>query len=87
MTTGKTIDREALHDLLWASSGRGGRLTVKQKDLAQETGINQFHLSRVFKDFVEAGRMRKLEWGKSNVATYVIANPDEWRSSQASPAL
>lgn len=69
------VDRHALHCTLFARASSRHVLRIHQQHLADELGVTKFTMSRLIRELVEAGRIRKLGAGAKNVSTYVIADP------------
>jgi DNA-binding Lrp family transcriptional regulator len=79
------VDRETLHQLLWDRADSVGRLKIKQGDLAEELDLRFETISRIFKEFREEGRIRKLTAYKDNVALYQIVDPKVYRWGGVAP--
>lgn len=75
-----TIDRDALHRVLWRRSDRRGSLKFVQNQLATEIGISPYHFNRILAEMEENGRLRTIAIGKRSIKTYLITDPAEWRS-------
>jgi hypothetical protein len=82
VTSGKDLDRRALHAFLGSKAGRGGKLTLHQQELAAEFGMAPTHLSRVVQEFVRDGKMKLLSSGYRNVKTYLVK---PWSAEEQPP--
>lgn len=78
MPSGKHLDLEEIHEILWNKSDRLGRLRLIQKEFAQEIGVTHFTITRVFKRLEAEGRLKKLVSHKGNMWTYAIRNPENF---------
>lgn len=79
------IDRDALHKYLFDRCDVHGKVRVVQKLLANELDVTHYTIGRIFKEFVQEGRMRKIGKEQHNVSTYVVYDPAAWRAGQPGP--
>ena len=79
------VDRDRLHALLFRRTNRFGKVKLIQKELAEEIGVNKFTMSRIMKEFLEDGRAKLLSRGKHDGNSYVIVDPEVWRSRSEAP--
>lgn len=77
---GRQLDRDELHRLLWerASGRRRPKIEIHQGEYARELKVNNSTMSAALKDLVDAGKIRKLQARKMNVATYIVRDPAEF---------
>lgn len=75
---GKAVDLDLLHEYLWKRSDRLGRLTIVQKDFAEEVGVTKFTLCLIFGRLTDEGRIKKIQAHQSNYGTYQIRDPRNW---------
>lgn len=80
------VDRPLLHRYLWSKSDRMNRLQLNQQALAAELGVNQYTVSRIMREFLESGRVRRLAIGRGNSRTYVVMDPDSFPEPEDEPA-
>lgn len=67
------VDRDGLHRLLFKRADADGRLELVQLEFAEEIGLTNGHLGRIFTEMIAGGRMRKVRPG-----VYEITDPDVW---------
>jgi hypothetical protein len=80
MTIGRPIayDRNQLHAFMYHRSDRRNVYSDKLKVLSEETGISYFHLTRIVKEFVEEGRLRRMSRGAHRMQSFIVVNPVDW---------
>lgn len=67
------IDRDLLHRYWWRKAGRRKTMKIVQTEWAEQLGINNNTLSRVMKEMISEGRIRKVGY-----CLYAIKNPDTY---------
>lgn len=72
------LDRDALHRYLWDRSDRKHHIVVHQQVLAGLLDVSRGTIVRIFKEMVDAGRIRKLESQEGNIGLYTVTDPDDW---------
>lgn len=80
----QSIDRDALHALLWKRADRRGAIKLLANVLALEIGVSAYHFSRILAELQEDGRLREVSRGKHNVRTYMVSDPDVWAAERDS---
>jgi hypothetical protein len=55
-------------------------------DLGDDLGVNREHMSRIMREMVTAGRLRKVKAVVTGVWTYEITDPDEWAEGKRTKA-
>lgn len=80
------VDRDALHLYLYERANNAGRVHVHQGQLAEALGVTRGTIVRVFKEFIDAGRIRKIDSLERNVRVYVITPPEDWAKGQTKSA-
>lgn len=78
----QTIDRDALHRVLWRRTDRRGSLKFIQNQMASEIGVSPYHFNRILAEMEEVGRLKTIAIGKRSIKTYVITDPAKWRQTQ-----
>lgn len=78
MPRGVSIDRAALHRVIWRRTDRRRTIKIHQGMFGEELGISPYHLSRLIAELCEQGKMRKLSTDRHYVGTYVIADPADF---------
>jgi CRP-like cAMP-binding protein len=73
------LDRDLLHQYLWQRVDRLGRVTIRQKDLAEGLGVTDATMSLLFKEMVLAGRLRKVR------TTFYVVDPKLWAWRNTNP--
>jgi hypothetical protein len=82
MPNAKTeVDRDALHRLMWAEADSRGVLKLHQRTWARELAITHFTMSRIVHEFIDTGRLEKLGSSKTNVSSYIVADPAAWHAT------
>lgn len=72
----RTIDRDALHALMYDRADSRGIFTTNLKMLSAETGISYFHLTRIVQTFVADGKLRILSRGAHRMQNFVVSAPE-----------
>lgn len=72
----RSIDRDALHTLMFERADARGILTTNLKMLSAETGISYFHLTRIVQGFVADGKLRILSRGAHRMQNFVVSAPE-----------
>lgn len=75
---GVRVIRHEVHKQLWQARNRKDCVQIHQKDFAGFIGIQPTHMSRVIKDLVEDGRIKKIAVRKANIGVYLIRNPADF---------
>ena len=74
------IHRGGLHWLLWERSDVHRRLvTVDQKALAEQLGVNRQTVNRVLARMVNEGRIDKIAGTGPESREYKVVDPAEWQ--------
>jgi hypothetical protein len=72
------LDRDALHRYLHDRCDAHGKVKVVQKLLAEQLDVTHYTISRILKEFVQEGRVKKLGKDAHNVSTYIVSDPETW---------
>lgn len=72
------IDRQLLHEFLYKKSNSRNVLRVLHTDLAEDLGVGHYTISRIFREFIREGRVKKLDHGRQGV-DYLIRDPEDFQ--------
>lgn len=79
MSRGIKLDRQLLHEELWTRADGKGRLRINQAHFGDELGVDRVTVARIFAEFLEAGRMRKIKGGYRRVVMYEVYDPEGFK--------
>lgn len=68
------VDRQLLHEYMWANTDRRGMFNLRQGDLAKSLGIHVVRMSYILAEMCEKGMLKK--YGTTRNAKYQVINPD-----------
>lgn len=75
------MDRDALHRVWFRRASRSGKLKIVQTEWAEMLGCTNHTLSRVLKEFVEEGRVKKVGY-----CLYHITDPQQFVEGEVQPS-
>jgi hypothetical protein len=78
MPKGTKLDRNALHRILYRRTDHFDRIKVDLRGLAEETGLDYYHLSTVLNEFAREGRLHRIAGLPTRQKTYKVENPAAW---------
>lgn len=73
------LDRDLLHEYLWKTADKSGRMLMTQTDLAERLAVNRYHLSVIFREMMMAGRVRRAG------SAFFITDPAAWKWTNRAP--
>lgn len=73
-----TIDRGALHRLLYGRADHFGRYRMDLQALATELGLSYCNFSVVIREMTAEGRLRRIAGTTYGRKTYKVESPEAW---------
>ncbi len=74
------VDRDLFHAYLWKKSEeKSHKLRISQIVLAEELGVTQFSMARIFSEMRASGRLRRVR------GIHYVTDPDLWKWKNPAP--
>lgn len=85
MPKGYPLDLDAIHELLWNSRDRHGRVQLSQVNLAEDLDVTKFTMSRTITKMIAEKRIRQVSNKRQNKGVFVVEEPGEWQALYGTP--
>jgi hypothetical protein len=81
-----SVDRDGLHRYLFRKSDAHGRIQIGHMQLAELLHVHHSTITKIMREFLEQGRLRKQRVDVGRLTTYIVVDPETWDPETQAPA-